>query len=289
MYPRSSYIFEETDDSTVSQFLTTGRSIYRLNRGEKIDTVFEYYVEALTESKWAFVQSVPRTSHEMMYGDYYFNEELGYGVRIYDRVNDIWYEKLTKNEAETGMADYVSKKYERDLILSSDEGTSLLPDFPWDLTVPREYLVKYFPTDEEDLRGVTFTEIATGKETILEPITELTGEADDVYAEVYIDTLNIRAAGGSESEVTADETQDQSLRSWQLINTAYVEINGVHLLEATVSYKTKTSRMYILHNTKVNYAYGVNVVDDDTSFLSFLLLNMTERKADYTGDEFRLE
>lgn len=281
-YPASEYIFPDDTINTVSQFLTTGRSIYRLARNNTIEDVFSYYQEVLEDSKWDHIQSVPRTSHEMMYGEYYFNEEIGYGVRIYDRVNDVWYEKVTKNEANTGKASQVSKKYERDLILSSDEGTSLLPDFPWALTIPKEYLVKYFPTNEGDLRGVTFTEISSGKETVLEPIAQLNGSPDDIYSEIYVSKLEER------NDEEDDNPQDES-RQWELVNSQYVDINGVYLLESTLNHRTELSKIYIIHNEKVNYAYAIHIIDGDTTFLNFMLLNITEQKSDYTGDEFKFD
>ncbi len=291
-YPNSEYIFPDESDDTVSQFLTTGRAIYRLARNNTIDDVFEYYSENLSVTEWDHILSVPRTSHEMMYGEYYFNEKLGYGVRIYDRVNDVWYEKVTKDEALNGKAAQVSKKYERDLILSSDQGTKLLPDFPWSLSVPKEYLIKYFATNEGDLRGVTFTEITTGNETVLEPIAELDGSADDIYAEIYVSKLNERTK--SEADEMADNNltnlnNDNSSLEWDLVNTQYVDINGVYLLEATFNHKTELTKMYVLHNERVKYAYAIHLLDNDESFLSFMLLNMQEQKSDYTGDEFKLD
>ncbi len=277
-YPNSEYIFMNTNESpTISQFISTGRAIYRLNRNESINDVFTYYKEFLKDTDWELIYSVPRNSHEMMYGEYYFNEKHGYGVRIYDRVNDIWYEKLTKDETLTGKSESVDQKQERDLILSSDEGTSLLPDFSWSMTVPKEYLVSYFATDFDRLRGVIFTEIKTGKQTILEPITKLSSIADDYYVEDYIKSLNIK-----------DKKEDPQAPNWEIVNTKYTDIAGVYLLEALVSNGKKTSNVYIIHNNKDKFAYAIFSKDIDNTFLAYMLKNISESKTEYSGDEYIL-
>lgn len=287
-YPGSDYLFTDFDDNPIiSQFLTTGRVVYRLSRNERVSYVFKYYDENLSGTSWDHVLSIPRTSHEMMYGEYYYNEELGYGVRIFDRVNDIWYERLDHNETVTGKSSAVSKQNERNLVLSSSEGTALLPDFPWELKVPKEYIVSYFPTDVGDQRGVIFKEIATGKETILEPVSELDGSPDDKYIESYVDILRGRPINDLQDQSEPDESQPTTNNLWTIVNTRYTEIAGKTLLEGSLTNGPENKTVYILHNYRDMSAYVINVKDGDVNFLNFLLLNITEQKSAYTGEEYR--
>lgn len=87
-----------------------------------------------------------------MYGDYWENPSKDLGLRIYERVNDIWYERLSISDAKQGLSRLAKQEIERELVLASSEGTDLLPDFPWTLKVPVEYVTSYYATDEENYR-----------------------------------------------------------------------------------------------------------------------------------------
>lgn len=287
-YPYSDNILLTYEDTPIiAQFLTTGRTVYRLHRNERIDKVFHFYNEELQGTEWSHVNSIPRTSHEMMYGEYYYNEQLGYGVRIYDRMNDIWYERLNKEETFSAKSEHVSKQNERSLVLSSNEGTPLLPDFPWQMSVPKEYLVRYFASEISDLRGVIFTEIKTGRESILEPISLLDNSLDDEQVERYIELLNNRIS--LENSDDQNENQHKTLSEWSIINTKYTEISGYYLLEATITNKETSPNVYILRNNRVNHAYALNLIDDDKDFMNFLFLNIRERQSDYDADAFKFD
>lgn len=273
-YPGSVYVFlpeEETD--SVREFLSSGRSIYRLDWNSNIEDVFDFYKVELPKKGWEQVKSVERTNNEMMYGDYYVKKDENIGIRIFDRVNDIWYEKLTPEDAKSGLSERVKKDAERELIIASDEGTDLLPDYPFSLKVPREYIAKYFATDQGTIKGVQFVRLASNKEYILEPVLPLDAGYDDLFLEEYVKRVNFRLSQGNEKH------------KWEIINSKYAEIGGRSFLEANVRSEKGEGLIYILNDPNTKYAFAFFQPHDDTTFSQYLLRNIESKKTSYSRND----
>ena len=161
----SQFIFEDRmDDSVVKDFLSQGNSAYRLPTDKSIEEVESYYMEVMPDLGWQFVQSVPLGSPDKKYGQYWIKEEMG--LRIYSKFKDVWYESITVEDAKSALANLVKEEIEREMLMASNEKQDLLPDYPWRIQVPKEYIIKYSPTDMKDLRAVSFQKI--GSEDIVE-------------------------------------------------------------------------------------------------------------------------
>ena len=160
-YPGSTFIYEnDLDNPTVKSFLSKGRSVYRTPVKTTDLEVFQFYSDNLPPTdSWELVNDVPRAAEDMLHGQYWINDD--FGVRIYTVNNDIWYEKVTIDEANSGLADRVKSVTEREIILAPDDTYPTLPDFTWNLPIPSSYLADYDSTEFGDYRGITFRKIGS--------------------------------------------------------------------------------------------------------------------------------
>lgn len=189
IFPNSSFVFEENiDDETVREFLSKGNSAYRLPPNSNLSEVFEYYKTKLPEFGWNLVNSVPEGSETMKSGYYWIKDEKG--LRIYSKYNDIWYESITTKEAQEGLAERVKEEVERDLLLATEGVQDLLPDFPWVLQVPKEYIISYSVSEFNNLRKMDLKEIGGEERISLTPIANYSDKGLDYFLDLYIELIN---------------------------------------------------------------------------------------------------
>ena len=193
-YPNSEFIFENSlEDSSISNFLSNENSAYRLPPNTNIEKVFEFYKERLPEKGWTYLLSVPIQSDDKEYGEYWLKEDSG--LRIYSKYNDIWYESLTKEEAENGLAERVKEEIERDMMLIGSDTQEFLPDYPWLLNIPKEYLVSYTSSEMGSLRTAQIKKV-DGSETIrITPIGYTGAKALDFFLDDYVNTFDQENTG----------------------------------------------------------------------------------------------
>jgi len=165
----SEFLFSNNmDDSVVKQFLSGGNSAYRIPSNKTTEDVEKYYSERLPDLGWEFIQSIPIGTPDKKYGQYWVKD--GKGLRIYSKFNDIWYESITENDSRTALSQLIQEEIEREMLMASNEKQDLLPDYPWRIEIPKEYLIKYFPTDFKNLRAVSFQKIGSTEIVEIYPI-----------------------------------------------------------------------------------------------------------------------
>lgn len=168
-YGGSEFLFSNNlDDSIVKEFLSGGNSAYRLPLYTTAQDIEDYYTEELTALGWEFIQTVPIGTPDKKYGQYWLKD--GVGLRIYYKFNDIWYESITEDDARTALAQLVKEEIEREMLMASSEKQSLLPDYPWKIEIPKEYLIKYSPTNIKDLRAVSFQKMGSTETVEIYPM-----------------------------------------------------------------------------------------------------------------------
>lgn len=188
-YPESQFIFKnEMNDKSVSNFISSGNSAYRLPTQTRVSDVYDYYKEKLPQLGWELVLSVPVGSEGMKSGEYWVKE--GDALRIFSKFNDIWYETVSVEEAKSGLSERVKKEIERDLLLVDDNAQELLPDFPWILQIPREYLLTYTVAKFEDMRRFEVKRIGTEEIISFTPVAKYKREGLDFFLDKYIELLN---------------------------------------------------------------------------------------------------
>lgn len=154
-FPKSEFVFESyinqqadgtftlKDTATTEEqdalyrFLTSGQSVYRLPVTATWEEVKAYYRETLPGLGWNFEATVAITDIEKIPGEYYtLNNE---GLHIYEVSSDIWYEKVTKEQAVAGLRDkVVAYKAKQELVLAAS-GKDLTADTGWQLKYSRDW------------------------------------------------------------------------------------------------------------------------------------------------------
>lgn len=188
-FPGSSFLFEnDTENTAVSAFISSGASAYKIPNKKNIEDVYEFYQEQLPDRGWAFIILAPIASETMESGQYWVKESIG--LRIYTKHRDVWYETITKEQAENGLADRVKKRVERDLLLRDEDAQDLLPDFPWVLKVPREYVISYTVAPYENMRALVMKKLGSEEKLSLLPIDKYHGKGLDYYLDRYVEYRN---------------------------------------------------------------------------------------------------
>jgi hypothetical protein len=255
VYPDSSFMFSnELNDPYVSNFLSSGNSAYKILDDKNIDDVYAFYAEELPKIGWTYIQTVPTGSEEMKNGMYWENGSKG--LRIYSKYKDIWYETISIEDAQNGLKSRIEEEIARDLLLNDKDTQDLLPDFPWILEIPKDYLITYHSTDLEKYRSVEFKKLGTNTTLSLVPIGKYSGEALDVFLQQYI---------------TKQTTEGQScvIKSTVLAPTQYSA--G---LRANLSCPTAIHISQVLINPNDGIVYIIDTTNDNEEFFNFVLENL---------------
>lgn len=82
IYPNSEFVYEDRkDEEIVLRMLNQGISVYRLPRNTKSTDVYEYYEEKLGKNDWEYLFTIPISTEEKLFGQYWIKGEKG--LRIY--------------------------------------------------------------------------------------------------------------------------------------------------------------------------------------------------------------
>lgn len=255
-YPSSIFLFEENRDTdTVQNFLMNGKSAYRLPDKISRDDVHEYYNEKLPDLGWSNILSVPIGSEDKRYGEYWVKENQG--LRIYVKENSVWYRLITSQEALSGLEDDVKEEVERELLLASSETQDLLPDFPWVLSVPKEYIISYHSSDLENFREVSFKKIGSNHVYSLTPVGYFGGNTFDSYLYTYIDSKN-----------TTESME------WGVQNSFFVERYGKSILLGDIVTPEGMADGTVINNSYNTIVYVVLSATKDDPFFEYILENI---------------
>jgi hypothetical protein len=254
-YPGSVFIFKNNvKEISVASFIATGNSAYRLPLRTTTAEAYKYYKETLPELGWENVLSVEVGSEEMKEGEYWVKGTNG--LRIYSKFNDLWYETLTPEEAITGLRARVVEETERELLLASQDYQELLPDFPWVLKVPKEYIVSYSASGYEDFRTVQFRKIGTSESISVVPI-GATGNILDNYLREYTDLLS---ANGEES--------------WTITNTILATTSYGRALRGSITNGPEDHDVGVVSNSYNSVVYVIDANTPGDAFLEYIFENM---------------
>lgn len=249
-YPGSEFVFDKSiDDETVRKFLGDGYSVYRLPVNKTIDDVYSYYSEKLVALGWKNVMNVNVGSVDMRAGQYWTKE--GAGLRVFTKINDIWYQRLVESDAKDGLAKEVAAEKAKQLIIDSANKTSLLPDYPWKLSVPSSYTVKYFTAEFNGLKGIDFV---------------LSGSTDKISLIPYA-AYN----GQTYSQYITNYTKEKNLR---IINSISTQVKGIVCTQSIVTSGEKNGVIIAINNTKNNVVYIIFANNETDPFVAYLKANL---------------
>lgn len=260
-YPGSEFIFKNNiKEISVANFIASGNSAYRLPFGTTTQEAYKYYQETLPKLGWEHVLSVELGSEEMKEGEYWIKGTNG--LRIYSKFNDLWYETLTQEEATTGLRARVIEETERELLLAGEDFQELLPDFPWVLKVPKEYIISYSASAYKDFRAVQFRKIGTSNTVSVVPI-GATGEILDNYLQKYCDLLN-----------TSEEGEEEKEGSWTITNTILATTSYGSALRGSITNGKEDHEIAVVLNSYDGVAYVIDANTPNDTFLDYVFENM---------------
>ncbi|MCC7304058.1 hypothetical protein IT418_01425 [bacterium] len=182
-FPESSFVFENYitrigatsfaikadtlsagDSQSLYDFLTSGQSVYRLPLSAGWVDVQEYYKKELVKSGWQFQASVAITDTEKIPGEYYTKDEKG--LHIYSVADDLWFETVTKVQAEQGLHDKIVAYKAKQELVAAASGQDLPNDAVWKLRYSRDWSVELQKNTIYGENNVYFTH-DTSKERVV--------------------------------------------------------------------------------------------------------------------------
>jgi hypothetical protein len=260
-YPNSTFLYSnEQTNQSVKDMLSEGKSAYKINDNSSFTNVKQFYANELNSRGWSLVLDVEIGAEDKRYGQYWIKEDKG--LRIYSKYNDIWYETITKEEAENGLSNRVSEEIEIDMLLAGSDQQDLLPDYPWEIKIPKDYLISYEVSEFEELRAVKFQRINTGQFITLYPIGYWGAKALDFQVEDYTKILS------------------QGSTDWNIINTTLISWRGNRSLTGTIGSSDEQKELIVLKNDRNKVAYILSTQDSSDPLYDYIIENIK-----YLGQE----
>lgn len=260
-YTDSTFLYQENiNNQTVKDMLSEGKSAYKINNNASFDDVKEYYANELNSRGWNLVLDVEIGAEDKKYGQYWTKEDKG--LRIYSKYNDIWYEYITPEEAENGLSNRVAEEIEIDMLLAGSDYQDLLPDYPWQIKIPKEYLISYEVSEFEQLRAVNFQRISTGENINIYPIGYWGAKALDFQLEDYVEILS------------------QGSEKWNIVNTTVTSWRDNNSLSGTISSEIQQKNILMLKNERNNVTYILNSENSSDPLYEYIIENIS-----YLGQE----
>jgi hypothetical protein len=256
-YPKSSFIFQNSlSDESVKNLLSKGGSAYRLSGKSTVDDVFEYYKEKLPALGWTFIQQVGLEQEDKEYGQYWSKD--GNGLRIYAKYNDVWYQTITVQQAENGLADQVQAQEALNQLLATEEVQDLLPDFPWILQVPNDYVISYSTSKyDENLQQVLFSKLNSDEKVYLIPICNAQEKALEKCLNDYVLTVNIATS-----------------KTWTLTGVTAISSNTGSGVEGQLRAGSDTKQVAVINDSYNNIIYVIDSNITSNPFVDYILSNI---------------
>lgn len=302
IFPDSHFIYEgHLDNESVKKFLSNGESVYRLPPDVTFQDVAMYYEVVLPASGWDHIMSVPRTSTEMMFGEYWMREDGESALRIYNKLNDVWYQKISLEEAKSGLAEQVRLEHERDLIISTSDGNEFLPQFPWDMKVPTDYLIRYYDSNIDKVQAVELRRLGKDEKIYFEPLGQIGSAPPDVMMQQFIERVNSDASGRYAVEIEKGANQDNSDTQqdskskddsqaaqieWEIVSSVYKDIEGRRLLEVQIAAPGRGGTAYLFENYRTGNIFILTSFTTDNQMVLYMIKNLQDKKSGYTKEDF---
>ena len=261
IFPESTFLFgHDFGNESVKDMLAKGQSAYKINDDKTFENVKEYYANELIGRGWNLVLNVELGAEDKRHGQYWIKENQG--LRIYSKFNDVWYELITPQEAENGLSNRVSEEIEIDMLLAGSDHQDLLPDYPWQIKIPKDYLIRYEVSEFEELRAVKFQRISTGQFITIYPIGYWGSKALDFQLEDYTDILS------------------QGSENWSIINSTVTSWRGSSSLRGTIASDQNQEEIMMLKNERNKVTYVLSTQDSSDPLYEYIIENIK-----YLGQE----
>jgi hypothetical protein len=185
-----------------------------------------------------------------------------YGLRIYSKYNDIWYEKITVEQAKTGLADVVAQEKNLKMMLSLGSAEELPGTIPWKLSYPGSWTAVIEKSSLLDIEKVTFTSSETGGTVVIEPVDFANKEPLRDLGQRYVDQVNSYREQGTAFTVSSVED---------------VKIAGSDAVKINLSAGETLGYVCLVTNTKNKVVYAIATYSGEKGFWDYVLANIEAR------------
>lgn len=256
IFPGSSFIFkDQLEESSVTNFISSGNSAYRLPFGKNFNNVKKYYESILPKYGWEYIMTVETGSETMKDGEYWKKEDKG--LRIYSKFNDIWYELITIEEVSNGLSSRVQKEVERELLLANQDLMDLLPDYPWVIQIPKEYIITYKVSSFENMRSLYLKKLGTEESISLVPVAYIKDTLLDNALRKYLTTF--------------EESEGQNS---SILNTSISYTNYGKAIKGEISLNGSTHSVAVIPNSYDGVLYVLDSNSLDDPFFEYLFSSL---------------
>ncbi|MDY0091027.1 MAG: hypothetical protein RBR78_11765 [Flavobacteriaceae bacterium] len=254
-YEGSEFIFKNSlEDPIVKEFLSGGNSAYRVLKSSTLEEIESYYLEKLPPLGWELVAQVPLGTEDKKYGQYWIKD--GKGLRIYSKFKDIWYETITEQEAKDALSNRVKEEIEREMLMASGEQQDLLPDYPWRIQIPKEYIIKYSATSIKDFRAVSFQKLGGSDTVEIYPVGKLGSKELDYLLEDYCKVKS---------------TEDLT---YSVVNTVPVGFREYLALRGSITAGGSNMQVIVLPNSFNGTVYVLSSTKENDPLLEYIFENI---------------
>lgn len=263
-FPSSTFMFEShIREDSVQRFLGSGQSAYVLPDGAEWTDAIEFYLQNLTAPNWTHVLSVEMTDDTKRFGEYWvYSGEVTYGLRIYTKVDDVWYEKLTDTEARSGLSNEVAEEIEMEILLSLGSSSELPETFVWALRYPNSWSVEIRKSTLLEIEEAVFTNSETGGKLAITPIDFVSMQDLDALGRRYIEQANV--ARDSDAQLTVSTSEAVTIAGQNGVKFALTNGEG-------------SAYLCLLANPKNRVVYAIVTYDDELAMFNFVLGNIVSR------------
>jgi hypothetical protein len=257
IYPRSEFVYQDRiEDEIVQRMLSKGLSVYRYPRRTQSEDIYQYYEKQLPKHGWKKLETVIISTDESLFGQYWIKEEKG--LRIYVENNDIWYETISREEAETSLSQRREEELKRKRILEASSNQKLLPDYPWYLEIPSEYLIIYTDTEIKNLQSVKILELGSESEYLIKPL----GKAGNKTFDEYLEQM--------------EKDQEEKEMVWEVIDRKKSSLRGKTIYSFNLEIDEKEGEGILINNRLNNYTYAIITNTKEDEFFKYILENIVE-------------
>lgn len=166
------------DAQALYDFLTNGQSVYRLPLNFDWTEVQSFYKDSLPKLGWKYELSVPITDTEKIPGEYYTKDEKG--LHVYTVASDIWYETITKTQAEQGLHDKIVAYKAKQELVEAASGRDLPAEAVWRLRYSRDWDVELSRNTIYGVNSIYFTNGSSRERVSIAVINRYRGNTADL-------------------------------------------------------------------------------------------------------------
>ncbi len=265
IYPGSKFMYDgHVEEDLVQEFLSEQKSVYRLPADTEWDEVVDFYEKTLAEEGWEHVLSVDFGDDDRKPGEYWVKSavldetESGEGLRIYYRVNDVWFEKITEQQARNGLSDVVAQEKQIEFLLEMSSAEELPKSFPWKLKYPPQWDVEIKKSRLMEIEYAEFVDGDSDAKVVIEPIDFSSMQPMEEVAAAFIDEVNSRRGEGEQLVVVSQEG---------------AKVAG----KDAVKFNFESGSMYVVTHSGNGVIYAVTDFDGEMAFIEYVVKNLEAR------------